>query len=156
MKNYKGGVFLEDNLKENLELKIKKILLLIASISNVVICICLNFNEILIGDPVKVKNIIVSIVYLLIWFFIIFFANKLESRKLLKVFLGFWILNFIVIILSIIIVKLDIYVFLIIPFIVISFGPLYGLDKLSTVITIMISILNCIFIYYLIRRKNAK
>lgn len=144
-----------NNLKRNLELKIKKVGILIVLVLNIIISICLNFNEFLMGNPIKFKNILVSISYLLIWFLIILVGSKLKGKKLLKIFLGFWVLDFIVIILFIIIVKLDIYALLIMPFIVIFFGPMYGLNKLNTLITIIISIFNCIFIYYLIKKKNV-
>ncbi|MDV4151523.1 hypothetical protein R0131_11860, partial [Clostridium sp. AL.422] len=133
---------MEGDLNRNLELRIKKVGILIVGILNIVISICLNFNELLMGGPVKLKNIVVSLAYLLIWFLIIFFAYKIKSKKLLKIFLGFWIFDFIVIILFIIIVKLDIYGSLIIPFIIICFGPLYGFENFSTVVPIIISILN--------------
>ncbi|WP_291649162.1 hypothetical protein [Clostridium sp.] len=83
-------------------------------------------------------------------------ANWLKSKKLLKAFLGFWIIDSILIVLMIIISKLDIYLPLIIPFILICFGPMYGLDlldKFTGVIRTIISILNCTFIYYLINKK---
>lgn len=150
------GVVLKDNLKSKLELKIKKARILIVGILNIIISLCLNFNEFLIGGPVNFKNIIVSIVYILIWIAIILLANWLKSKKLLKIFLGFWMLDLILIVLMIIISKLDMYLPLIIPFILLCFGPMYGLDKLSNAIRIIISILNCTFIYYLVKKKNMK
>ncbi|MDI9216721.1 hypothetical protein [Clostridium tertium] len=147
---------MKENLKSKLELKIKKVWILIVGILNIITSLCLNFNEFLMGGPVKFKNIIVSIVYILIWPAIILLANWLKSKKLLKIFLGFWILDLILIVLMIIISKLDIYIPLIIPFILLCFGPMYGLDKFSSVIRTIISIFSCVFIYYLIKRKNAK
>lgn len=150
---------MKDNLKSKLELKIKKVWILIVGILNIITSLCLNFNEFLMGGPVKFKNIIVSIVYILFWPAIILLANWLKSKKLLKIFLGFWILDLILIVLMIIISKLDIYLPLIIPFILLCFGPMYGLDgldKFSSVIRTIISIFSCVFIYYLIKRKNAK
>lgn len=91
------GVVLKDNLKSKLELKIKKARILIVGILNIIISLCLNFNEFLIGGPVNFKNIIVSIVYILIWIAIILLANWLKSKKLLKIFLGFWMLDLILI-----------------------------------------------------------
>ena len=66
---------MEDNYKEKLELKIKKSILIIGAIINIIVCLCLNFNEILTGGPIENKNIVVSIFYLLAWILIILLAR---------------------------------------------------------------------------------
>lgn len=66
---------MEDNYKEKIEIKIKKLILILGAIINIIVCLCLNFNEILIGGSIENKNIVVSVCYLLVWILIILLAR---------------------------------------------------------------------------------
>jgi hypothetical protein len=144
---------MENNLKEKLEVKIKKIGILVVSIVNIIICLCLNFNEILTGGPINNKNIMVSIGYLLVWVLIILLSKCLKSKKLLNIFLGFWIVNLFVYILVRILLNFRFYPKMLIIFLIIVIGPMQGIYIGNSIIAIgIIDILISIFIYYIITR----
>lgn len=148
------GVILEDNIKEKLELKVKKVAIIIIGILNIIICLCLNFNEFLMGSPIISKNVIVTISYLLIWSLIIFLGGMLRSKKLLKIFLGFWISNLLLVVITVVVVNAEMYSEILILFVIIILGPMYGVYfEHTTIIIGTISIIMSMVIYYLIKRK---
>ncbi|MGG7213130.1 hypothetical protein ACQPUY_05865 [Clostridium nigeriense] len=146
---------MENDNKEKLELKIKKSAILIVIIVNIIVGLCLNFNEILTGGPISSKNIIVSIGYLLVWILSILLAKYLKSKNLLKIFLGFWIVNLFMYILVMILLNFSFYPKIFIIFVIIFIGPMHGIYIGNSIITIsIIDILISIFIYYIIKREK--
>lgn len=144
---------MEDEYKEKLEMKIKKVTLFIAMIVNIIACLCLNFNEILTGGQIENKNIIVSICYLLVWILIILLASYLKSKKLLRLFLEFWVLNLLIYFLVTLLLKFEIYISILILFVVIFMGPMQGLFLNNTIIIVtIIGVLMSIFIFYFIKK----
>ncbi|MGG7142655.1 hypothetical protein ACQPVP_04240 [Clostridium nigeriense] len=146
---------MENDIKEKLELKIKKIAVIILIIVNIIVSLCLNFNEILIGGPISSKNIIVSIGYLLVWILCIVLAKYLKSKNLLKIFLGFWIVNLFMYILVMILLNFSFYPKIFMIFVIIFSGPMQGIYMGNSIITIsIIYILISIFIYYIIKKEK--
>lgn len=144
---------MKENYKEILEMKIKKITLVISMIVNIIVCLCLNFNEILTGGPIGNKNIVVSICYLLAWILIILFSRYIKSKKLLKVFLGYWVFNLLIYFLVALLLKFEINISIIILFYVIFIGPMHGLFFYNTnIMATIIGALMSIFIFYFIKK----
>ncbi|MBD7914458.1 hypothetical protein H9660_04805 [Clostridium sp. Sa3CUN1] len=144
---------MEEKYKEKLEMKIKKIALVVVMMANIFFCLLINFSEILSGVSIGSKNIIVSIVYLVVWILIILLSSYLKSKKLLKLFLGYWILNLVLYFFVTLLLKFEIYISILVLLVVVFIGPMQGIYLSNSLVIIsIIGVLMSIFIAYFIRK----
>lgn len=144
---------MEEKYKEKLEMKIKKIALVVVMMANIFFCLLINFGEILSGVSIGSKNIIVSIVYLVVWILIILLSSYLKSKKLLKLFLGYWILNLVLYFFVTLLLKFEIYISILVLLVVVFIGPMQGIYLSNSLVIIsIIGVLMSIFIAYFIRK----
>ena len=144
---------MEEKYKEKLEMKIKKIALVVVMMANIFFCLLINFSEILSGVSIGSKNIIVSIVYLVVWILIILLSSYLKSKKLLKLFLGYWILNLVLYFFVTLLLKFEIYISILVLLVVVFIGPMQGIYLSNSLVIIsIIGVLMSIFIAYFISK----
>ena len=134
-------------------MKIMKIALVVGMMAKIFFCLLINFSEILSGVSIGSKNIIVSIVYLVVWILIILLSSYLKSKKLLKLFLGYWILNLVLYFFVTLLLKFEIYISILVLLVVVFIGPMQGIYLSNSLVIIsIIGVLMSIFIAYFIRK----
>ena len=74
----------------NLKMNKKATAIIFSSIVNIIGGMALNFQEFLMGSPATVKNLIVTLVYLVIWILILTTGTKSNSRGIIQYCNIFW------------------------------------------------------------------
>lgn len=130
-----------------LKLIIAAVALLSAAIT--VSSIILNFNEFLVGSPATMKSIIVAFVYIAIWVIVIVTGGKVQSVKLIKYSIVFWLLTLLTAAAIMYANAADAIVDWAIPFAILFISPLYGLDIFADnflITSIIIAVLSLVMI----------
>lgn len=74
------------NLRDNATLIILPLFIITVSIA-------LNFSEFLMGSPASIKNLIVTMVYLVTWIIVIKISSTTKKKGILKYYSIFWIIT---------------------------------------------------------------
>ncbi len=61
----------------------------------VIVCLALNLNEFIFGNAANIKNVAVTLTYIVLWLGVIMIGMTGKSRRVLKGSLVFWLLTFV-------------------------------------------------------------
>jgi hypothetical protein len=91
--------------------------------------IVLNFQEFLMGSPATINNLVVTVVYIIVWVLIILISIKYKSVRVMKVYAGFWLLTLFFSILTVYVNVVETGdVSIVIPFVILLITPWYGIS----------------------------
>jgi hypothetical protein len=120
----------------------------------------LNFPEFLMGSPATVKNIIVTLIYLISWIVFLIILLRSKTHGLIKYNLLFWLITFSLALLTYYANATEATLNWAIPFVIIFLGPWYGIRILtgnflilSVFIMLISSVMAAINAVLLMRKK---
>lgn len=102
--------------------------IIILSIFAVIGGMALNFQEFLMGNPATIKNLIVTFVYIAIWFFVLIIGIKNKNREIMKYCSVFWIIMLFLSTLTGYVNVTGAQVDWALPFIILLLGQWYGIN----------------------------
>lgn len=142
--------------------KMHQVLFIIIGIFNLIFGMVLNIGIFASGGPGSYKNLLVTIIYIIIWIAIIYFSKKFRLISTIQLALTVWIITTIV---SIVMILANVYdkvdFSFIIPLAILFWGQLYGIslwasDKITGIITLIISIGFVILSIYNLKRLSSE
>lgn len=74
--------------------KNKLTIAIILSIISIISGMVLNFNEFLMGNPVSMKNLLVTLAYISIWVFVLIIGIRNKNHKIIGYCSAFWVITF--------------------------------------------------------------
>lgn len=109
-------------------MKVQKLIAFILPVILLIVGIGLNFNEFLMGSAASIKNLIVTLGYLVTWVFVLLISVKHKHNVAMKCYFAFWLITLIFAILILYINIADITAGWAIPFVILVLTPWYGID----------------------------
>ncbi|MBM4761196.1 hypothetical protein [Bacillus sp. B15-48] len=96
----------------------------------IIVGLVLNFPEFLMGSPATLKNLFVTVLYIVIWIYSLMITSKGKNRRIMKYYLGFWLFTLFFAILTGFVNIIDVNVDWAIPFVVLLLTQWYGFELL--------------------------
>lgn len=103
-------------------------ILVVLPVIIIIVGLILNFPEFLMGNPATLKNIIVTVGYLVIWIFILSYASKVKNRTLMKFYSAFWLITLFFGILTVYVNSTEINAYWATPFVGLLLPQWYGIE----------------------------
>ena len=114
--------------------KVTATVLLSVSIMATILCAILNFNEFLMGGNATTKNVVVTAVYIAIWFLVSAIGIINKQRSIIKYCCIFWAITLFLTLLMFLLNAAGIdagIVDLFIPFEILLLGPWFGIQQFT-------------------------
>lgn len=90
--------------------------------------IYLNFPQFLMGSPANIKNLIVTIAYIIIWITALFIGTRSKNYIVMRIFFIFWIVTLVFSIVTVFINMAEIYAAWAVPFVILLLTQWYGIQ----------------------------
>ncbi|MHC1685257.1 MAG: hypothetical protein AB6733_20350 [Clostridiaceae bacterium] len=108
-------------------MKDKAIISVILSLVAIIGGLVINFPQFLMGNSANVKNLIATLVYLIIWVLALIIGARSKCRGIMKCFFVFWISTLIFSVMTIYVNITEVYVGWAIPFVILLLSQWYGI-----------------------------
>ncbi len=134
--------------------------LILSSILVVIFGIVLNFPEFLMGSPASIKNLIVTLIYIIVWTLIFKINSTSKNDKVMKFYAMFWILTLLSAIITGYVYITNAIVDWAIPFAIVFLTQWYGITfftesfLVSSVIIMIASLIMIIMTFLSIKKLN--
>lgn len=90
--------------------------------------IYLNFPQFLMSSPANIKNLIVTIAYIIIWITALFIGTRSKNYIVMRSFFIFWIVTLVFSIVTVFINVAEIYAAWAVPFVILLLTQWYGIQ----------------------------
>ncbi|SET64294.1 hypothetical protein SAMN05660297_03020 [Natronincola peptidivorans] len=133
---------------------------MVLSILTVVAGMILNFQEFLMGSPATIKNLIVTLAYIIIWIFILVISIQSKNHRVIKYLSILWILTSFVSIVTAYVNITGASAYWVIPLAILLLGQWYGIHFFvtsfltSSIIVASISLVMSMIYIIMIRRTK--
>jgi hypothetical protein len=109
-------------------MKYKALTSAILSVVAIIGGIYLNFHQFLMGSPANIKNLIVTIVYVIIWIISLNIGSESKNCRVMKYFYIFWIATLIISVITAYVNMTEVYAGWAIPFAILLLTQWYGIN----------------------------
>ena len=141
-------------------MKSSKNIIVVLSLIATIGAIVLNFNEFLMGGYASIKNLLVTLVYMLIWILFLLVGGKSKNIGIIRYCSIFWLITMLTAIVAWYANATDAIMVWAIPFVILFLGQWYGVAFFfhsSLTMSIIISFISLLmFIITLILLKQVK
>ena len=108
-------------------MKYKALISISLSMIAIISGIYLNFPQFLMGSPANIKNLIVTLAYVIIWITALIIGIRSKNHMVMRYFYIFWIVTLIFSIVTVFINMAEIYTAWALPFVILLLTQWYGI-----------------------------